>query len=144
VSTNPYLDFNQALIADFRANQGQVSDGPFKGRNLLLLTTVGARTGAERISPLAYTRKGDAYVVIGSKGGSDDHPAWVHNLFANPVVTIEVGPERVRVRARQAEGEERDSLYAAQAALMPGFAEYERRTARKIPVFVLEPIPDQN
>ena len=135
-----YSDFNKNLIADLRANQGQATSGPFRGGSVLILTTTGAKSGETRENPLAYTRTGDDYVVIASKGGAPTHPAWFHNLVANPEVKVEVLGETIPVRARVAEGEEHQRLYDAQASIMPGFAEYQRKTTRKIPVVVLEPL----
>jgi deazaflavin-dependent oxidoreductase (nitroreductase family) len=132
--------FNQNLIAEFRANDGKVS-GQFAGRPLLLLTTTGAKSGQPRTMPLVFTKDGDKLVIIASKGGSDSNPDWYHNLVANPEATIELPGEAFRVRARQTEGEERRRLYDAQAALMPAFADYEQKTTREIPLFVLERVP---
>src|SRR5215213_5250529 len=134
-------DFNRNLIAEYRANAGVVT-GPFAGRPLLLLTTIGAKSGQPRTIPLVYTTDADRIVVIASKGGAPTSPDWYHNLVANPLVTIELGNERFQARARVAEGEERERLYAAQAALMPGFAEYQRNTTRQIPVVVLERVTE--
>jgi deazaflavin-dependent oxidoreductase (nitroreductase family) len=131
-------DFNTEIIEQFRADRGTMTSGPFKGAPLLLLGTTGAKSGQPRVNPLAYTRDGDRYVVIASKGGAPTNPDWYHNVIANPEVTIEVGPDRFRARADVAEGDERERLYAAQAARMPGFAEYQRKTTREIPVLVLE------
>jgi deazaflavin-dependent oxidoreductase (nitroreductase family) len=133
-------DWNTEIIEQFRANSGTMVSGPFKGAPLLLLETRGARSGQARTNPLVYTRDGDRYVVIASKGGAPTNPDWYHNVVANPEVTLEVGPKRFTARAVVADGDERDRLYAAQAALMPGFAEYQRKTTRRIPVVVLEPI----
>jgi deazaflavin-dependent oxidoreductase (nitroreductase family) len=130
-------DFNQALIAEFRANGGVVG-GRFAGRPLLLLTTTGRKSGQPRTMPLVYTTDGDHLVIIASKGGADTHPDWYHNLVAGSEATVELGREEFRVRARVAEGEERDRLYDQQAAQMPVFAEYRQKTARQIPVLVLE------
>ena len=135
-----YSDFNKNLIADLRANQGQATSGPFRGGSVLILTTTGAKSGETRENPLAYTRTGDDFVVIASKGGAPTHPAWFHNLLANPEVKVEVLGETIPVRARVAEGEEHQRLFDAQAAVMPGFADYQRKTTRKIPVIVLEPL----
>jgi len=132
------VGFNDAVIADFRAHGGQITKGPFTGRSLLLLTTKGARTGQTRTNPLAYTRDGDHFVVIASKGGSPDNPDWYHNLRKHPSVTVEIGPVRFEAKARITSGAERRRLYDAQAARMPGFAEYQRRTKREIPVIALE------
>ena len=130
--------FNDGLIADFRAHAGQATSGPFVGRPLLLLTTEGARTGTVRTVPLVYTRDGDRYVVIASKGGSPTHPAWYHNLVAHPVVGVEVGDEQFEADASVAEGSERRRLYDLQAAMMPAFAGYELKTSRVIPVITLD------
>jgi deazaflavin-dependent oxidoreductase (nitroreductase family) len=134
--TSTYQDFNTNLMKDLRANHGRATWGPFVGGNVLILTTRGARTGEVRENPLAYTRTGDDYVVIASKGGSPEHPGWFHNLVADPNVVVEAQGERFDAVARVARGEEHDSLYAAQAAKMPGFAEYQLKTKRKIPVIV--------
>ncbi len=133
-------DFNHGIINDFRANAGQMPSGPFQGKDLLLLTTVGGKTGLLRTNPLAYTRDGDRYVIIASKGGADTHPAWYRNLLATPTATIEVGPDTFKVRATEVHGAERRRLYDGQAKVMPGFADYERKTSRTIPVMALERI----
>jgi len=134
---------NSEVVAQFRSDNGKISSGMFKGARLLLLTTVGAKSGKERINPLAFTRDGDNYVVIASKGGSPTHPDWYHNVLANPEVGVEVaapsGVEQFTAHARIAQGDERQRLYDAQAAVMPGFAEYQKKTSRAIPVIVLEP-----
>jgi deazaflavin-dependent oxidoreductase (nitroreductase family) len=139
---NPYSDFNRRLIADLRANKGRATSGPFVGRDVLILTTVGARTRELRENPLAFTRDGDRYVVIASKGGAPKHPSWYHNLVANPIVTVEVHGERFEARAGVAEGGERDRLYANQANLMPAFWDYQKKTERTIPVIVLEKLAE--
>jgi len=130
-------NFNAGIVEDFRANGGKVS-GRFAGRPLLLLTTTGARTGLPRVVPLVYTRDGDDFVIIASKGGAPPNPDWYHNLVANPEVTVELGTERFPARARVTEGEERDRLYDAMAAQMPFFADYQRKAERRIPLVVLE------
>src|SRR6476620_8402590 len=132
-------NFNENLIAEFRANAGTVT-GPFAGRPLLLLTTTGAKSGQSRTSPLVYTTDGDRLVVIASKGGAPSSPDWYHNLVANPTVTVELPDETFTARATVAEGEERDRLFAAQAAMMPAFAKYEQKTERQIPAVLLERI----
>jgi deazaflavin-dependent oxidoreductase (nitroreductase family) len=126
-----------ALITDYRAHGGHVTSGPFAGRPVLLLTTTGAKTGQARLAPLVYSREGDGFVIVASKGGAPVHPAWYHNLVANPVVTVEVGGETFEARARVTEGAERDRLFAERATASPNFAEYQRRTTRVIPVVVL-------
>lgn len=139
-SRSAYEKFNLDLIADLRANAGQAYSGPFAGRPLVILRTTGARSGEHRETPLVYTRSGDDYVVIASKGGAPSNPSWYHNLVADPLVTLEILGETFGARARVADGEERDRLYRNQAAMMPAFAEYEEKTSRKIPVVVLERI----
>lgn len=132
--------FNDRLIDDFRAHDGQITSGPFTGRSLLLLTTTGAKTGEVRTNPLAYSRDGDRFVIVASKGGAPRNPDWFHNLRAHPEVTVELGPEKFRARATVADDAERRRLYDQHAAKMPAFADYEKKTARKIPVVVLERI----
>jgi deazaflavin-dependent oxidoreductase (nitroreductase family) len=133
--------FNQGLVEEFRANEGRVQ-GRFAGRSLLLLTTTGARSGRARTVPLVYSTDGDRIVIIASKGGEPTHPDWYHNLVANPIVTVELPGESFQASATVAKGAERRRLFDQQAALMPFFAEYERTTAREIPVVVLEPIAE--
>jgi len=133
-------DWNTKIIAEFRANDGKVG-GPFEGAPLLLLHTRGARTGQERVNPVMYLPDGDNLVVFASKAGADSNPAWYHNLRANPDVTVEVGTRSRRVVARVAGGDERHRLWEAQKRHWPGFADYERKTDRQIPVVVLEPAP---
>jgi deazaflavin-dependent oxidoreductase (nitroreductase family) len=134
------VGFNDSIIAEFRANAGQMTSGPFAGRSLLLLTTKGAKTGEERTSPLVYTQDGDRFVIVASKGGAPTHPGWYHNLRADPVVTVELGPEKFRARSTVVGDAERRRLYDHHAAKMPAFAEYEKKTTRRIPVVVLERI----
>jgi deazaflavin-dependent oxidoreductase (nitroreductase family) len=129
--------FNENLIAEYRATGGKVT-GQFAGAPLLLLTTIGARSGQPRTMPLVHSTDGDRLVIIASKGGAPTNPDWYHNLVANPEVTVELGSETFRARATVAEGAERERLYAQQAALMPNFAEYQKNTTRQIPVVVLE------
>jgi deazaflavin-dependent oxidoreductase (nitroreductase family) len=130
-------DFNRHLIEEYRANGGTVT-GLFAGAPLLLLTSIGARSGQPRTNPLAYSRDGDRLVVIASKGGAPTNPDWYHNLVAHPEATVELGSERFPVLATFPQGEERTRLYDQQAAKMPNFAEYQRNTTRQIPVVVLE------
>ena len=131
-------DWNRKIIDEFHANAGKVG-GPFEGTPILLLHHQGAKSGTERVNPLAYRRDGDSYVVFASKGGAPTNPDWYHNLRANPATQIEVGTDVVDVKARVATGEERERLWDAQKRDQPGFAEYERNTTRQIPVVVLEP-----
>ena len=130
-------DWNEPIIEEFRANQGKVG-GPFEGRSLLLLHHTGARTGAVRVNPLAYRRDGDRLVVFASKGGAPRNPDWYYNLLAHPRATVEVGTETWEVHARVADSDERERLWAEVKEEMPGFASYERRTSRQIPVIILE------
>lgn len=130
-------DHNRAIIEEFHANAGKVG-GPFENTPILLLHHLGARSGTERVNPLAYRRDGEAFVIFASKAGAPTNPDWYHNLLAHPDATIEVGTETIPVRARVAEGEERERLWSAQKIDAPGFADYESRTERQIPVVVLE------
>lgn len=132
-------DFNRRVIEEFRANEGKVG-GPFAGASVLLLTTTGAKSGRSLTTPLMYNTDADRLVVFASKGGAPSNPAWYHNLIANPSVTVEVGPETYAARATELTGEERDRLYARQAAQFPNFAEYQEKTSRVIPVVALTKI----
>lgn len=129
-------DFNAKVIEEFRANGGKVG-GPFEGADLVLLTTVGAKTGRQVTSPVMYLPDGDRIVVIASNAGADHHPAWYHNLTANPQATAEVGTETYEIKAVTVSDDERDSLYARMVAIAPGFADYEAATTRRIPVVAL-------
>lgn len=131
-------DFNARIIDEFRANGGRVG-APFENTPLLLLHHVGAKSGTERINPLAYLRDDGRYVIFASKAGAPTNPDWYHNLKAHPEVTIEVGTDTLKAVAAEATGSERERLFAAQAERSPQFAEYQRKTARQIPVVVLEP-----
>ena len=131
-------DWNQRIVEEFRANEGRVG-GPFEGRPILLLHHRGAKTGTERVNPLAYQDVGSgAVAVFGSKGGAPTNPDWYHNLRANPRARVEIGTETFDVLARVAEGEERERIWEKQKRDMPGFADYERNTPREIPVVILE------
>jgi deazaflavin-dependent oxidoreductase (nitroreductase family) len=130
--------FNQAIAEEFRANDGKVG-GQFDGAALLLLTTTGAKSGQPRVSPLAYFRIDGKLLIIASFAGADVNPAWVHNLRANPSAHVEIGRESFDVTARELPLAERDQLFANIAAAAPGFAEYQAKTARVIPVFELQP-----
>lgn len=132
-------DWNAAIIEEFRANEGRVG-GQFEGAPLLLLHSVGARSGKERVNPMMYQPVSDAYAVFASKGGAPSNPDWYHNLVANPEATIEVGGITVEVRARIAEGVERDTIWEMQKERYGGFADYEASTKRQIPVVILEPV----
>ena len=130
--------WNDDIIEEFRSNEGRVG-GRFQGNPLLLLHHRGARTGTERVNPLAYQDLGDGDVAIfGSRGGSEKNPDWYHNLRANPDVRVEIGTDTHAGKARVAEGEERERIWEAQKRLIPSFAEYEKRTERQIPVVIIE------
>lgn len=130
-------DFNQAIIEEFRANEGKVG-GPFAGAPLLLLTTTGAKSGRRYTTPLMYLQEGNRRYIFASKAGAPTNPAWYHNLLAHPRATIEVGTESFDVNASVVTGAERDRIYHEQATRYPGFAEYEAKTTRTIPVVALE------
>ena len=130
-------DFNSGIVEEFRANSGKVG-GPFQGAPLLLLTSTGAKSGALRVNPMMYLQDGKRLYVFATKAGAPTNPDWYHNLLAHPQATVEVGDERFDVTATVITGAERDEVYQRQAALYPGFAEYETKTSRKIPVVALE------
>jgi deazaflavin-dependent oxidoreductase (nitroreductase family) len=130
-------DFNEQVITEFRTNHGKLG-GPFAGATMLLLHTTGAKTGNERVNPVAYQPVGKDVAVFASKGGAPTNPDWYHNLLAHPATTVEVGDETIDVKARVATGDERERIWENQKRLMPGFADYEGKTSRQIPVVVLE------
>ena len=134
--SNSANDWNQRVIEEFRANGGKVA--AFDGRALLLLHHKGAKTGTERVNPLVYQPVGDSFAVFASKAAAPTNPDWYHNLRANPDATVELGNETVEVRARVAEGDERDRIWEQQKRDNPAFADYELQTSRQIPVVVLE------
>lgn len=134
----PGNDFNQQIIDEFRNNAGVVG-GSFEGAPLLLLHTVGRRSGQERVHPVVYQPVDGGWAVFASKAGAPTNPDWYYNLLADPDVTIEVGTASIPVRAREAAGEERTEIWEKQKADMPGFAGYEEKAGdRAIPVIVLE------
>ncbi|EGX59428.1 hypothetical protein SZN_12518 [Streptomyces zinciresistens K42] len=133
-------DFQQQVIEEFRARKGRVG-GPFEGARLLLLTTTGARSGRPHTVPVGYLPDGGARVlVIASAGGAPRHPAWFHNLLARPRVTVESGAFTYEARAVVLDGEERDAAFARAVESEPGWADYQARTARVIPVVALHEI----
>lgn len=129
-------DWNRQVIAEFRSNEGKVG-GTFEGFPLLLLTTTGAKSGQQRISPLVYLPDGERVFIFASKGGAPTNPDWYHNLVAHPQVTVEVGTEQFEATAVIVEDEARDQIYAKQEQHMSNFADYARKTTRKIPVVEL-------
>ncbi len=128
--------FNTKVINDFRAHQGRVG-GNFEGAPILLLHTVGARSGAERVNPMMYLEEGGRIYVFASKSGADTNPDWYLNLVAHAAVTVERGTETYQATAQPIEGEEHERIYAIQAARYRGFAEYQAKTSRVIPVVEL-------
>ncbi len=137
MSTAPN-DFNAGVIEEFRANGGKAG-GIFEGMPLLLLHNVGAKSGTRHVTPLVYLDDDGRRVIFASKGGAPVNPGWYHNLKAEPNVSIEVGSDTLDVVAEEASGAERDRLYSIQEEQLPQFAEYAKKTDRKIPVIVLAP-----
>ncbi len=129
-------DFNTRIIEEFRGNQGRVG-GPFEGASLVLLTTIGARTGEPRTTPLVCKEEDGHLYVFASYAGAPTNPAWYHNLMANPAVGVEHGTDRFEATATPVTGPRRDEIYARQAEQMPAFAEYQEKTSRVIPVVEL-------
>ena len=134
--TSQAEQFNQRNIDEFRASHGRVG-GNFAGAPLLLLHTVGARSGQPRVNPVMYLADGGRYLVFASKAGADSNPDWYWNLRANPDTAIEVGDETIMVRATELTGAERDEKYRIQSERYPGFAGYQQQTSRTIPVIAL-------
>lgn len=129
-------DFNRGVVEEFRANGGRVG-GPFEGRPMLLLHTTGAKSGAPRLSPLAYLPLDGKMLIVGSYAGAPKDPAWVHNLRAGGPARVEVGTEEYAVTARELPAAERDAIYPRIVELAPVFADYQAKTDRVIPVFEL-------
>ena len=129
-------NFNERNIAEFRSNHGKVG-GYFEGAPLLLLDTIGAKSGRLHVVPVMYLKDGERYLVFASKGGADSNPDWYYNLRAHPDFSIEVGDDKMEVHASVLEGAERDRLYERQASLYPAFAGYQSKTRRVIPVIAL-------
>jgi deazaflavin-dependent oxidoreductase (nitroreductase family) len=132
-------DFNKRNIAEFRANHGRVG-GQFEGAPLLVLHTVGARSGEPRSNIMMYLKDGERYLVFASKAGADTSPAWYFNMRANPRVRVEVGDDAFEAEATELTGAERDDKFAEQARRFPGFGEYQNKTTRTIPVIALSPV----
>jgi deazaflavin-dependent oxidoreductase (nitroreductase family) len=130
-------DWNRQTVEAFRANKGQVG-GMWEGRPLLLLTTIGAKSGQHRTNPVMYLREGDRVFVFASKGGAPSHPDWYRNLLAHPEVTVEIGDQTYQAIARPVTGEEHDQIYARWAEQYPQFREYQEKTTRIIPVIELQ------
>ena len=136
--SSSFLDFNRNLIKDLRENKGKATSGPFMGRDVLILTTKGAKSASDRENPLVYTRDGKHYVVVASKGGAPMHPSWFHNLVKHAEVSVEVNGEKFNARVHVPDGDEYERLYQQHATPKPQFFEYRKKTTRQIPVVVLE------
>jgi deazaflavin-dependent oxidoreductase (nitroreductase family) len=132
------VDWNKQIIEEFRSNDGRVG-GQFEGAPMALVHHVGAKSGTHRVNPTMYQKVGDAYAVFASAAGADKNPDWYHNLLAHPETEIEVGTATIPVRARELPSEERDPIWERQKQDYPGFAGYEEKTSRTIPVLLLEP-----
>jgi deazaflavin-dependent oxidoreductase (nitroreductase family) len=130
-------DWNTKIIDEFRANGGKVG-GQFEGAPVLLLHTTGAKSGLERVNPMMYETIGDGFAVFASKGGAPVNPDWYHNLVANPRVTAEIGTETIELTARVADDATRAPIWQAWKKAWPGFADYESKTSRQIPVILLD------
>ncbi len=129
-------DWNARVINEFRANGGKVG-GQFEGANMILVHNFGAKSGTERVSPMVYFPDGDRFLIIASAAGSPKNPDWYHNLKARPEVTVEVGTETIPVVVEELPPAERDEKWAQITAVAPGFAEYQTKTSRTIPVLAL-------
>lgn len=129
-------DFNRGVVEEFRANAGKVG-GPFEGGTLILLHTVGAKSGQPRLSPLAYLEIDGKVLIVGSYAGAPSNPAWVHNLRADPKAHIEIGTDAYDVTARELPDDEREATYPKIVEKAPVFAEYQAKTSRAIPLFEL-------
>jgi deazaflavin-dependent oxidoreductase (nitroreductase family) len=136
---NPFAPdlFGQPHVRAYRETGGE-QGYHWRGTTILLLTTTGRTSGAERTTPLIYRGDGDRWVVVASKGGSPEHPGWYKNLQADPEATIQVKRDVIQVRARTASGEERARLWELMSEVWPAYRDYQRRTEREIPVVVLE------
>jgi deazaflavin-dependent oxidoreductase (nitroreductase family) len=130
-------EFNKKIVEEFRANGGKVG-GMFANAPMILITMKGAKTGEVRTIPLVYSKDGARLVVIASMAGAPNNPDWYHNLKAHPNVTVEVGSEKFPIKASLATGDERERLFNQQAAMLPVFNDYRKKTTRQIPVFLLE------
>jgi len=132
-------EFNKKIVEEFRANGGKVG-GMFAGAPMILITMKGAKSGQTRTTPLVYSKDGNRFVVIASMAGAPNNPDWYYNLKAHSTVTVEIGTEKFQVKASVTTGEERERLFNQQAAQLPVFNDYRKKTTRQIPVFVLERI----
>jgi deazaflavin-dependent oxidoreductase (nitroreductase family) len=131
--------WEDALIADMRAHDGAVTNGPLAGHPILIMVSKGAQTGEPRRAILTYSRDGDDYVVAGTAGGSPTTPSWVANVRSNPEVTVEIGNRTLDATASVVEGPERDRLWDAHVERLPWFADYPAQSGRVIPMVRLTP-----
>lgn len=131
-------EYNTAIIEEFRANHGKLG-GRWEGSKLVLVNTIGARSGQVRTIPLAYLEQDDRVYIVGSAAGSERHPAWYHNLVANPDITWELGDEPISGKASLLDGDERASTWNDIVAALPFFGKYQEQVSREIPVFALTP-----
>ncbi len=134
MSDTDMIERNRRVIEDFRANGGKVQGWG----SLILLTTKGAKSGQTRIYPLMSVPYGDNYLAVASKGGAPENPLWYNNVLAHPDVTVEVGNEKFAATARLLRGAEREPAFAQAISVFPNYAEYQKKTEREIPVFLLE------
>ncbi len=132
-------DWNTQIIEEFRANEGKVG-GPFEGGTLLLIHHRGARSGIERVNPVAYLPDGERMVIVASAGGAPKNPDWYHNLKAHPRTTAEVGTEDIPVRVEEIVGDDYADTWARLVKVMPGFGEYQTKTTRHIPLLAVIPV----
>ena len=128
------IAYNSQVVEEFRVNGGEVQGWA----PLILLTTRGAKSGQPRIYPLMSVPYGEHYIAVASKGGAPKHPLWYYNLLAYPDVTVEVGKEKFAATARLLEGQEREEAFAKAVSVFTPYGEYQKKTARQIPVFLLE------
>ncbi len=131
-------DYNQAIIDEFRANHGKLG-GRWEGSKLVLVNTIGAKSGQVRTIPLAYLQQADRIYIVGSAAGSEKHPDWYHNLVANPDITYELSGAPVPARASLVQGDERPAVWRDLVAALPFFGKYQEQVSREIPVFKLTP-----
>jgi len=136
---NPWTQMNAMIIKEFRANKGKVG-GPLEGVSILILHTIGAKSGNESITPLTYLADGNRWLVFASDAGAPTNPGWYYNLLAHPNATVEIGTQTVDVQATILHGKERDEFFAKQVAILPLFAEHQAKTTRIIPVIALSTI----
>jgi deazaflavin-dependent oxidoreductase (nitroreductase family) len=135
--------YNELLIEQFRTNAGQVT-GQFANLPVLLLKTIGAKTGTTRTTPLVYFKDGDRYLIIASKAGAPTHPAWYHNLVAKPAASVELPNDSFDVQARVTKGDERDRLFRRVVEHFPIYIGYQQKTGRRIPVIVLDRVGESD